>query len=205
MIAAAGAVLTTSLTMASRDRVIEPSNVLEPIDQRVADTNPLSSSLRNVEAGLAEPAGFRDVYQHPDLPGMYLRADGALYAAFSQSRYDQTSRGTIVPVVPNNTVFSIGLDPLLEMQARRARQSDDTNRPPQAVDRLDLRADDYGRPVSSDRPEQVDAVVSRRWHAAAPVDVRYERVRSLLRRAAAEESAADQAARGKSGSSSSQR
>ncbi len=83
---------------------------LRPVDQGVEDTSPLNTSLRYVEFGLDAPSGFGRVYQVIAEEGTYVRANGAIYAAFPRSQYRRTSKGVLVEV-PADTVFHIGAPP----------------------------------------------------------------------------------------------
>src|SRR5882672_4323196 len=44
---------------------------LKAVEENVADTNGLSTSLRQIESGLREPAGFDQVYQVPGRDDLY--------------------------------------------------------------------------------------------------------------------------------------
>ncbi|MCH2162034.1 MAG: hypothetical protein MK085_09200 [Phycisphaerales bacterium] len=105
-----------------------PSNTVTPlglevVDQTVADRGPLDTSLRQREAGIELPTGFRKVYRLPaesrgegygavETPGERLmRADGGLAAIYDQSIYMQTEEG-IAPDVSASTTWVIGGIPL---------------------------------------------------------------------------------------------
>ncbi|MHC4989552.1 MAG: hypothetical protein ACYTGC_01105 [Planctomycetota bacterium] len=91
-----------------------PFTSLKPLDQRVEDFNPLSTSLRVMESGLRQPADFDQVFR---LPGSnkLMRAEGALYAVFPQSVYVRPPRRSrqrgLVAAVPPDTLFYIGAPP----------------------------------------------------------------------------------------------
>lgn len=83
---------------------------LEPVEQGVGDINDLGVSLRHVEEGLAMPSGFKQVYRVRNQEDLYVRASGAVYAAFPQSVYARYRTGQ-VPQIPASTVFHIGAPP----------------------------------------------------------------------------------------------
>lgn len=76
----------------------------QPVDQGVEDVGAgLGRSGRIIDPGLRVPSGFQQVYRVPGRPGWLMRVDGALYALFRESVYDE--RG---PLIPPGTVFHIG-------------------------------------------------------------------------------------------------
>ena len=81
--------------------------LLKPIEQGVADVDPLSVSLRDLSVDLRQPIGFEQVYRVPGRPDLLMRADGGLYAVFPQSTYMESEAGA-VPLVPAGTVFYLG-------------------------------------------------------------------------------------------------
>lgn len=83
---------------------------LEIVDPGMADISPLSTSLRQLDHGLAIPTDFEHVYRLPGDRDRFVRADGALFAVFPQSEYAPTRFGD-VPLIPANTVFYIGAPP----------------------------------------------------------------------------------------------
>ncbi|MHC4414220.1 MAG: hypothetical protein ACYS0G_02930 [Planctomycetota bacterium] len=93
-------------------RAAGQTGALEPIDQAVADLNTLSESLRQLELGLYQPAGFGRVYRVPGRDDRFMRVDGGLFAVFPQSAYARDRSG-LRPVIPCDTVFYIG-PPTLE-------------------------------------------------------------------------------------------
>lgn len=84
-----------------------PPPTLRPIEQGVADRDPLSTSLRIIQPGLDEPSGFDQVFEVPGHPGLLMRRDGALSAVFTRSEYTKTKRNIVV-LVPAGTVYYIG-------------------------------------------------------------------------------------------------
>lgn len=85
-----------------------PIEHLQPIEERVGDVGPLSTSLREIYPGLAVPSGFQQVYRVPGRDDVLMRLDGGVVAVFPRSEYERTDSG-VVPVVPAGTVFYIGL------------------------------------------------------------------------------------------------
>ncbi len=79
----------------------------ERVEAGVADVDPLTAGLRQLQLDLRMPTGFEDVYRVPGRDDLFMRVDGGLYAIFPRSRYDQGRLGPI-PVVPDNTIFHIG-------------------------------------------------------------------------------------------------
>lgn len=80
----------------------------EPVEQYIADMNPLSISLRRLHIGIARPTGFQDVFHVPGEPGKLMRVHGSVQAVFSQSLYGFNEDEEIEAVIPPNTVFRIG-------------------------------------------------------------------------------------------------
>jgi hypothetical protein len=83
--------------------------MLQPIDQTVADVNPLSASLRQVHRDLRQPTGFQSVYHVPGHDDLLMRVNGGIYAVFPESEYTVNRKGRTVPLIPAGTVFYIGL------------------------------------------------------------------------------------------------
>lgn len=83
---------------------------LKPIDQTIADINPLSVSLRDMHVDLRMPIGFQNVYAVPGQSTMLMRSSGALHAVFPHSAY-APSRNGVRALIPAGTVFYIGLPP----------------------------------------------------------------------------------------------
>jgi hypothetical protein len=91
---------------------------LKPVDPAVEDTGPLSVSLRDLQVDLRGPVGFEHIYRVPGHEDeLYMRMDGGLLAVFPQSIYTDTRWGP-VPIIPNNTVFYIGVDSMESLLAR---------------------------------------------------------------------------------------
>ncbi len=82
-----------------------------PVDQGIEDVGAgLARSGRVIDPGLRVPSGFQQVYRVPGRPGWLMRVDGAIYALFRESVYDE--RG---PLIPPGTIFHIGGIPLEPM------------------------------------------------------------------------------------------
>lgn len=90
---------------------------LEPVEQRVADVDPLAASIRQIETGLRQPTGFEQVYRVPGDDEHFMRIDGGLYAVFPRSVYTNRRFGEL-PLIPANTVFSIGPPQFLMRDAK---------------------------------------------------------------------------------------
>ena len=107
---------TCIAAMISRPTASEVTHDLV-VDQAVADMNVLATSLRVIEPGLQQAADFSQLLRHGDA---YMRAQGGLYAVFSQSTYSKSKSGNgVTPTVPPGTVFYIGEPP-----ATQTRTSD---------------------------------------------------------------------------------
>lgn len=85
----------------------EPLHGLQPVDQRVADNGPLSTSLRWVQYGLREPYSFSELYQLPIGQKDFVRRNAGLWAVFPRSLYIGTDDG-VYSSVPAGTVYYIG-------------------------------------------------------------------------------------------------
>jgi hypothetical protein len=83
--------------------------MLQRVEQGVADVGALSETLRAVDAqvDLRSPIGFTNVYRVPGRPDLLMRSSGAVYAIFPQSSYVHMDRG-LTAIVPAGTTFSIG-------------------------------------------------------------------------------------------------
>lgn len=86
-----------------------PIHELTPVEQRVSDTGPLSTSLRQLQPGLGVPYGFDQVYRVPGRDDLLMRFDGGVTAVFPESVYTSNGDGGVSTLVPPNTVFYIGL------------------------------------------------------------------------------------------------
>lgn len=78
-----------------------------PVDQGVADVDPLATSLRVIEQSMAEDSAFERVYADPAHPQWLVRRAGAITATFPRSSYLPTRFGSL-PLIPAGTVFWIG-------------------------------------------------------------------------------------------------
>ena len=81
---------------------------LVPVDQTVADHNPLSTSLRIGNPGLDEPNDFSELFRLPGPDGRLIRAQGGLYAIFDQSVYTTDKEGDVRAGISAGTLFHIG-------------------------------------------------------------------------------------------------
>ena len=89
------------------DPVLEEPLLLTPLDARVDDVSPLSTSFKVEYPGLETPSGFSSVYRVPGDPDRMMRVNGGLRAIFTQSVYQSTAFGSF-PLIPASTVFQIG-------------------------------------------------------------------------------------------------
>ena len=80
---------------------------LLPVEQRVADNGPLSTSLKWVQYGLREPYSFSELYQLPVGQKSYVRRNAGLWAVFPRSLYMPSEEG-VVASVPAGTMYYIG-------------------------------------------------------------------------------------------------
>lgn len=85
---------------------------LRRIHQLVADLDPLSVSLLNLEPDLRQDVGFQHLYVEDANPDRFVRISGAMYAVSPRTDYYQT-RDEIYAVVSPGTVFYIGEPPEL--------------------------------------------------------------------------------------------
>ncbi|MCA9282497.1 MAG: hypothetical protein H6812_13850 [Phycisphaeraceae bacterium] len=81
----------------------------QPVQQGVADVDPLLESLRTYSPSLRQDNNYQHVYildrNDPNSP--FFRRAGGLYAVFPRSEYVLTSDG-VVAAVPPGTVFHFG-------------------------------------------------------------------------------------------------
>ncbi len=81
----------------------------QPIEQGVADVDPLRRSFRVINPDLRMDVGFEGLYRldESDAASPFYRRAGGLYAVFPQSVYFETRQGVIVDIPPG-TVFHFG-------------------------------------------------------------------------------------------------
>lgn len=97
----------TATLLASPQELGEPLDLRRPVDQGLADRNPLGRSLRSLPSPIDVGRSFGRLYVDPRRPGRFLRRQGGLAAVFPQSVYvGEGAAG--VPIVPPGTVFEIG-------------------------------------------------------------------------------------------------
>lgn len=162
----------------------------ERVDQRVSDIHSLSTSLRQLEPGLAQPSGFSDLYRMTDARGeeVYVRADGAVYAVFPRSVYASTPSGRAMAVVPPGTLFMIGEPPAAGAPPRVQALGRVTPSMPGPLDagriagRLETRVDG-GREAPAPRPA-IDTMRTVPRTIANDPEYRRRRIAELLERAA---------------------
>jgi hypothetical protein len=91
-----------------------------PVDEGVGDFNPLATSLRVIDAGLAVASGFEQVYRVPGRDDRFMRVQGGVYAVFPNSVYSRTSTKASVPP---GTTFYIGSPAFQFIELELARQA----------------------------------------------------------------------------------
>lgn len=81
----------------------------QPIEQGVADVDPLRRSFRVISPDLRLDVGFEGLYRldEADAASPFYRRAGGLYAVFPQSVYFETRQGVIAEIPPG-TVFHFG-------------------------------------------------------------------------------------------------
>lgn len=81
----------------------------QPIEQGVADVDPLRRSFRVINPDLRMDVGFEGLYRldESDAASPFYRRAGGVYAVFPQSVYFETRQGLIVDIPPG-TVFHFG-------------------------------------------------------------------------------------------------
>jgi hypothetical protein len=90
---------------------------LTPVEPTVADTGPLSLSLRELQVDFRGPVGFENIYRVPGYEDdLFMRVDGAIYAVFPQSVYANSQSGP-VPLIPHGTIFYIGSESMNALTA----------------------------------------------------------------------------------------
>lgn len=80
---------------------------MQPVDPGVADRGALSASLREMPITLRVPGAFENVYPVPGRPGLFFRAQGALYMVFDEATY-RFYKGTKYVTIPPGAVFYVG-------------------------------------------------------------------------------------------------
>ncbi|MHC5113158.1 MAG: hypothetical protein ACYTGP_01860 [Planctomycetota bacterium] len=146
----------------------------EPVDEGVADLDPLATSTRQAPTDLRMPTGFHSLYHVPDRDDLLMRVNGGLYAVFPRSLYAQSRFGP-VPTIPNDTVFHIGPTTVEAL----AEPNEDVG----ADRRIERRIDRTYRPQRSARPEPREAASTGTTIVTDHV-YRAHRLRALIQRAA---------------------
>jgi|GEM_PF-1631253 len=81
---------------------------LQPVEQGVADTGPLSANRRVVPLDLRVPSGFDRVYKFGQgSSSKFARRSGGITAVFPRSTYIGSTSG-LVALIPPGTVFYVG-------------------------------------------------------------------------------------------------
>lgn len=96
----AAALCATGVPVCAQDR---------PVEQGVADVDPLAESLRVVPHSLRHDSNFEHVYRLDGAGdfGPFYRRAGGIYAVFPRSEYYLTRRGVVAPVPPG-TIYYLG-------------------------------------------------------------------------------------------------
>ena len=132
---------------------------LAPVDRRVEDLDPLSTSLRRVEPGLWQEGQGSRVYRTADGKLVYL--SGGIRAQYDRSRYVKDRQGKILQGIPENTVFHIGRPTAAEGRLLRQTHSNpvDPGKTALTVERRIRRSVDGSG----------DGAVNGRWQPEKPV------------------------------------
>ena len=85
----------------------QDTTVMQPVEPGVADRGALSESLREMPITLRVPGAFENVYPVPGRPGLFFRAQGALYMVFDEATY-RFYKGTNYVTIPPGAVFYVG-------------------------------------------------------------------------------------------------
>lgn len=80
---------------------------MQPVEPGVADRGALTESLREMPITLRVPGAFENVYPVPGRPGLFFRAQGALYMVFDEATY-RFYKGTNYVTIPPGAVFYVG-------------------------------------------------------------------------------------------------
>lgn len=87
---------------------------LVPVEQGVADVEPLGLSFRRLEVDRRRPLGFDQVFRlppaQPGAPARFARRSGAVTAVFTRSDYLPLEDGSGIAVIPPDTRFQIESD-----------------------------------------------------------------------------------------------
>ena len=85
----------------------QDTTVMQPVEPGVADRGALAASLREMPITLRVPGAFENVYPVPGRPGLFFRAQGALYMVFDEATY-RFYKGTRYVTIPPGAVFYVG-------------------------------------------------------------------------------------------------
>ena len=80
---------------------------MQPVEPGIADRGALAESLREMPITLRVPGAFENVYPVPGRPGLFFRAQGALYMVFDEATY-RFYKGTNYVTIPPGAVFYVG-------------------------------------------------------------------------------------------------
>lgn len=85
----------------------QDTTVMQPVEPGIADRGALSESLREMPITLRVPGAFENVYPVPGRPGLFFRAQGALYMVFDEATY-RFYKGSRYVTIPPGAVFYVG-------------------------------------------------------------------------------------------------
>jgi hypothetical protein len=85
----------------------QDTTVMQPVEPGIADRGALSQSLREMPITLRVPGAFENVYPVPGRPGLFFRAQGALYMVFDEATY-RFYKGTNYITIPPGAMFYVG-------------------------------------------------------------------------------------------------
>ncbi len=85
----------------------QDTTVMQPVEPGIADRGALSESLREMPITLRVPGAFENVYPVPGRPGLFFRAQGALYMVFDEATY-RFYKGTNYITIPPGAMFYVG-------------------------------------------------------------------------------------------------
>ena len=85
----------------------QDTTVMQPVEPGIADRGALAASLREMPITLRVPGAFENVYPVPGRPGLFFRAQGALYMVFDEATY-RFYKGTRYVTIPPGAVFYVG-------------------------------------------------------------------------------------------------
>ena len=110
----------------------QDTTVMQPVDPGVADRGALTESLREMPITLRVPGAFENVYPVPGRPGLFFRAQGALYMVFDEATY-RFYKGTNYVTIPPGAMFYVGRPDWRTIPSPWFRGADAAGADPQAT------------------------------------------------------------------------